>query len=263
MARLATRLRNTGIKDVYVHSGPFAMDGRLDPAKYPNAGNFVQLVAKELPRSGSSAWLGQKVDRDAWTSTTRKPGRASWTAWPPIMTLGFDGIHYNFEPLDAATPTSSTCSTGPGSSTRLLSTSTPQIEPFLLMRVAASAVVDHDKYWSPGYFQQVVARIDQVAVMTYDSGMPLQSLYGGHVVRQAALALDLVPETKSIFIGAPAYHDHGISWSDAAESVALAAQGAKLALSDHGRRERFGLALYVDFAATEQDWQEYSAQWLS
>jgi hypothetical protein len=131
------------------------------------------------------------------------------------------------------------------------------------MRVAARTALGHDKYWSQGYFQQVVDRVDQVAVMSYDSGMPLQSLYGGHVVRQAALALDLVPETKNVFIGAPAYHDHGISWSDAAESVALAAQGAKLALSDHGRRERFGLALYVDFAATEQDWQEYSAQWLS
>jgi hypothetical protein len=41
----------------------------------------------------------------------------------------------------------------------------------------------------------------------------------------------------------------------------MAAEGAKLALSAHGRRERFGLALYVDFAATEEDWREYMTRW--
>ncbi|MGI5270015.1 hypothetical protein ACQEUU_12755 [Nonomuraea sp. CA-218870] len=61
----------------------------------------------------------------------------------------------------------------------------------------------------------------------------------------------------------PAYRDHGIPWGDAAESVAMAGQGAKPALSEHGARERFGLALYVDFAATEEDWREYEENWLS
>ncbi len=263
VARLAARLRTTGIKDLYVHSGPFEMDGRLDPAKYPNAGNFVQWVKKQLPGIRVSAWLGQKVDQGRLNMTDPKSRQNILNAVAAIMKTGYDGIHYNFEPLDDGDTDFLDLLDRTRRHTGLLSTSTPQIEPYLLMRVAARTALDHDKYWSQGYFKQVVDRVDQVAVMSYDSGMPLQSLYGGHVVRQAALALDLVPETKNVFIGAPAYHDHGISWSDAAESVALAAQGAKLALSDHGRRERFGLALYVDFAATEQDWQEYSAQWLS
>src|SRR5690606_41491669 len=133
-----------------------------------------------------------------------------------------------------------------------VSSAVPRIEPDPLRRAPARAVLGHDKYWSRGYFQEVVSRVDQVAIMTYDSGMPLQSLYGGHVARQAELALDLVPESKSLLIGAPAYHHHELPWGDAAESVALAGQGAKLALSAHGPRERFGLALYVDFAATSE-----------
>lgn len=65
-----------------------------------------------------------------------------------------------------------------------------------------------------------------------------------------------------MLIGAPAYHDHGVSWADEAESVEKAARGARLALTSYGKpRERFGLALYVDFAATKEDWAEYDKFW--
>ncbi|WP_336204781.1 hypothetical protein [Nonomuraea sp. LPB2021202275-12-8] len=260
--RLATQLRATGIRDLYVHSGPFNRDGRLDPAKYPNAGNFVKWVKTHLPGVRVSAWLGQKVNNVLDLDDPR-PRQNVLDGVAAIMKIGYDGIHYNFEPIGDGDTDFLTLLDQTRRHTKLLSTSTPQLEPYPGMRLAARAALDHDKYWSHGFFQQVVARVDQVAVMTYDSGMPLGSLYGGHVARQAEVALDLVPESKWVFLGAPAYHDHGVSWSDAAESVALAAQGAKLALSEHGRRERFGLAMYVDFAATEEDWREYATQWLS
>ncbi|MFD0659386.1 hypothetical protein [Thermocatellispora tengchongensis] len=83
------------------------------------------------------------------------------------------------------------------------------------------------------------------------------------MARQTELALHTVPEKTGLLIGAPAYHDHGGPFLDAAESVAGAAEGARLALTEHGRpRHRVGLALYVDFAATETDWKEYRTAWL-
>jgi hypothetical protein len=258
--RLAVRLRTTGIKDVYVHSGPFEWDGRLDPAKYPNAGNFVKWMRKHLPDLRISAWLGQTVKKglDLDDPKSRANVLAGVAA---IMKQGYDGIHYNFEPIGDGDTEFLDLLDRTRQHTTLLSTSTPQIEPYTGMRLAARAVLTHDKYWSEGYFSQVVNRVDQVAIMTYDSYTPLQSLYGGYVARQAGLALDLVPDSKALYIGAPAYHDHGVPWLDGAESVAMAAEGAKLALSAHGRRERFGLALYVDFAATEEDWREYLTRW--
>lgn len=258
--KLAVRLRATGIKDLYVHSGPFNQDGTLDPAKYPNAGNFVKWVHERLPAVRVSAWLGQQVDGvlDLDDPASRANVLASVAA---VMKQGFDGVHYNFEPIGDGDSEFLDLLERTRQHTRLLSTSTPQIEPYPGMRLAARAVLAHDKYWSPGYFGQVAARVDQVAVMTYDSATPAQSLYGGYVARQAGLALDLVPDGTALLIGAPAYHDHGVQWADAAESVAMAAEGARLALSDHGRRERFGLALYVDFAATEEDWKEYMTRW--
>ncbi|MGA5758263.1 glycoside hydrolase family 18 protein [Nonomuraea bangladeshensis] len=260
--RLARRLGATGIKDVYVHSGPFAWDGRLDPAKYPNARNFVQWMRKYLPNVRVSAWLGQSVENglDLDDPKARDNVLAGVAA---IMEQGYDGVHYNFEPVGDGDTEFLDLLERTRRHTGLLSTSVPQIEPYPGLRLTARAVLGHDKYWSPGFFQQVAARVDQIAVMTYDSGTPARSLYGGHVARQAELALDLTPPGKHLLIGAPAYHDHGLPWLDAAESVAAAAEGARLALTEHGPRERFGLALYVDFAATEEDWREYMTGWMA
>ncbi|QYC39740.1 hypothetical protein Nocox_10605 [Nonomuraea coxensis DSM 45129] len=260
--RLARRLGATGIKDVYVHSGPFAEDGRLDPAKYPNARNFVQWMHKYLPNVRVSAWLGQSVENalDLDDPTSRDNVLAGVAA---VMKQGYDGVHYNFEPVGDGDTEFLDLLDRTRRHTGLLSTSVPQIEPYPGLRLTARAVLGHDKYWSPGFFQQVAARVDQVAVMTYDSGTPARSLYGGHVARQAELALDLTPAGTHLLIGAPAYHDHGLPWLDAAESVAAAAEGARLALTGHGPRERFGLALYVDFAATEEDWREYMTGWMA
>lgn len=258
---LALRLRGTGIKDLYVHSGPFGWDGQLDPAKYPSARNFVQWAHKALPGVRVQAWLGQSVKHGLDLDDPRS--RQNILAGvADIMKQGYDGIHYDFEPIGDGDTSYLDLLDKTRQHTRLLSVSTPQIEPYPLMRPIARLAIGHDKYWSSDYFKSVVDRVDQVAIMTYDSFAPLPSLYGGYVVRQAALALDLVPATKALYIGAPAYHDHGVAWGDYAESVAVAAEGAKLALSDHGPRERYGLALYVDFAATEQDWQEYEKGWL-
>ncbi|TDD15333.1 hypothetical protein [Nonomuraea diastatica] len=260
--QLAVRLRGTGVKDVYVHSGPFEWDGRLDPAKYPKAGNFVTWMREHLPAVRVSAWLGQAVKNglDLDDPQARKNILAGVAA---IMKAGYDGIHYNFEPIGDGDTEFLELLDETRRHTKLLSTASPQIEPYPGMRLAARAVLGHDKYWSSGYFTQVVSRVDQVAIMTYDSFTPLPSLYGGYAARQAELALGLVPDEKFLFIGAPAYHDHGVPWADYAESVEMAAEGAKLTLTEHGRRERFGLALYVDFAATEDDWREYMTRWMA
>ncbi|MEU6780901.1 hypothetical protein ABZ912_17000 [Nonomuraea angiospora] len=259
--QLAVRLRTTGIKDVYVHSGPFNWDGTLSPDKYPNAGNFVKWLRERLPAVRISAWLGQSV-KNGLDLDDPKSRENVLSGVAAIMKQGYDGIHYNFEPIGDGDTEFLELLERTRRHTRLLSTSTPQIEPYPGLRLTARALLSHDKYWSQGYFKQVVDRVDQVAVMTYDSFTPMQSLYGGHVARQSELALDLVPADKALYIGAPAYHDHGVPWLDNAESVAMAAEGARLALSEHGRRERFGLALYVDFAATEEDWHEYATRWM-
>ncbi|WP_182904433.1 hypothetical protein [Microbispora sp. H13382] len=264
---LAVRLRASGIRDVYVHSGPYEYDGTLPPVRYPNARNFLKWWRANVPGVRVSAWLGQTVNDNGkpHLSLADTATRARVVAGArDLVAVGFDGIHYDFEPVDDGDgPFLSVLrETRAAIGARPLSVATQQIEPLPGLRAPTALAIGHDKYWTPDYFRQVVGLTDQVAIMTYDSWTPLNSLYGGYVARQTTLALDLVPEDKTLLIGAPAYHDHGVWYGDRAESVQAAAEGARLALSDHGPRTEFGLALYVDFAATEQDWKEYESAWV-
>ncbi|GII55017.1 membrane protein [Planotetraspora thailandica] len=265
--RLAARIRQSGISDVYVHSGPFGADGTLPPDKYPNARNFLKWWQEKLPGVRVSAWLGQVVDEDVdgHVDLADPATRARIVAGAKALTdLGFDGVHYDFEPVPDGDPAflSVLKETRRAVGGKLLSVATQQIEPLPGLRFPLRLVIGHEKYWTTGYFAQVAALTDQVAVMTYDSWTPLPSLYGGHVVRQAELAMDAAPPGTAVLIGAPAYHDHIVGLSDHAESVATAADGARLALTEHGPRAQFGMALYVDFAATEEDWKEYQTAWV-
>ncbi len=98
--------------------------------------------------------------------------------------------------------------------------------------------------------------------MSYDTAMPMESLYGGYVAQQTRLALDATPRGADLLMGLPAFHTDDMGHRESAETVAAAARGARLGLSrEDAHRERFGVALYVDLAATPGDWAAYRRNW--
>ena len=97
--------------------------------------------------------------------------------------------------------------------------------------------------------------------MAYDTALLTEATYGGYVRRQTEVALAAVPATVELFIGVPAYHDENGTHHRAAETVAASLRGIRLALGAHPPKRRFGVALYVDFAATPQDWSSYHHDW--
>lgn len=270
---LAARLRGGGVRDVYVHVGPFDLNGRLNPAKYPDARGFLRRFRATLPRVRVQAWAGQRVDHGLDLGDKKTRGRIL-DGVRDLRRAGFDGVHYNFEPmssgdegfltlLDASRPLLRGPA-GPGAAERgLLSTSIPQIEPLAGLRMPIRLVAGRDKYWSEGYVTEVADKVDQIALMTYDSVMPMESMYGGHVVRQTSLALGAVPEKVDLLIGAPAYHEDTPTHDPDAETMAATARGVRLAVTEKGARERtYGLAIYVDFAARPGDWAAYHRHWV-
>jgi hypothetical protein len=98
--------------------------------------------------------------------------------------------------------------------------------------------------------------------MSYDTMQPSQSLYGGYVAQQTSLALEVTPKRTDLLMGLPFYHENRFGHWAHAETVPAAVRGVRLGLSrtDAGRA-RFGVALYVDFAATEADWRAYRDGW--
>jgi hypothetical protein len=108
----------------------------------------------------------------------------------------------------------------------------------------------------------VAHRVEQIAVMSYDTAMPLPSLYGGYVAQQTELALQVVPDSVDLLMGLPAYVTDNWGHHSSAETVPAAIRGVRLGLGGQAPgRQSFGVAVYADFSASEQDWASYRRDW--
>ncbi|MER7533182.1 hypothetical protein ABTX77_00155 [Streptomyces sp. NPDC097704] len=269
---LAARLKGSGIRDLYVHAGPLEHDGTLPAAKYPRARWLIDGVHRVLPGIRVQAWLGDVLATEGPVGLRLADAgsrRAVVGSARQILDAGFDGVHFDLEPLHSDDRDYLSLLDDLGRLTRArkapLSVAAHQIDPLPGAHTVLGAVSSNgsEKWWSQEFFGEVARRVDQIAVMSYDTWMPLESLYGGYVAQQTVLALEATPETTDLLIGLPFFHEDDLGHHEDAETVAAAVRGARLGLgrTDPGR-ERFGLALYVDFAAEERDWAAYREGWL-
>ncbi|MFE4751601.1 glycoside hydrolase family 18 protein [Streptomyces mirabilis] len=267
---LAKRLRATGIRDLYVHAGPLEHDGTLPESAYPKARWLVEAVHRELPGVRVQAWLGDvlategevgmRLERAATrAAVVRSAGR--------ILDAGFEGAHFDLEPLHSDDSNYLSLLDDLRRVTRAhdaqLSVAAHQIDPLPNLHSVFGAFTAHPKWWSQSFFGQVARRVDQIAVMSYDTALPLESLYGGYVAEQTSLALEVTPKSTDLLMGLPFYYEDNMDHHGSAETVAAAVRGTRLGLSRTDRtREHFGVALYVDFAAREKDWTAYEEGWV-
>ncbi|MEU5080448.1 MULTISPECIES: hypothetical protein [Streptomyces] len=266
---LARRLRDTGIRDLYVHSGPLEHDGTLPPSAYKKARWFTDAVHRELPGVRVQAWLGDVLATETpdglrlERAATRTAILASTRA---VLDAGFQGAHFDLEPLHSGDRNYLALLDDLRDLTHargaVLSVAAHQIDPLPAFHSFWGTTTGHPKWWSQAYFGQVARRVDQIAVMSYDTMQPTQGLYGGYVAQQTSLALEVTPDGTDLLMGLPFYHENRFGHWAHAETVPAAVRGVRLGLSrtDAGRA-RFGVALYVDFAATEADWRAYRDGW--
>ncbi|MED7822982.1 glycoside hydrolase family 18 protein [Streptomyces chiangmaiensis] len=267
---LVRRVRGTGIHDLYVHAGPLEHNGTLPTSAYPKATWLIDALHRALPGVRVQAWLGDKLasegpvglrlERPATRAAVVRSARQ-------VLAAGFDGAHFDLEPLHSGDRHYLALLDALHHVTQAhhapLSVAAHQIDPLPALHSVAGGLTGHPKWWSQSYFGQVARRVDQIAVMSYDTALPLQSLYGGYVAQQTSLALEVTPPSTDLLMGLPFYHEDDMGHHASAETVTAAVRGARLGLSrtDSGRT-RFGVALYVDFAATEADWAAYRKGWV-
>ncbi|MFE3259636.1 hypothetical protein ACFXPS_20825 [Nocardia sp. NPDC059091] len=268
LAQLGILLAGTGIKDLYVHTGPLDNDGTLSPQLYPQARWFLEAVHRALPGIRVQAWLGDVLTPEFDGLNTEDPRTRDHvvTTSSQVLDLGFDGIHFDFEPVRSGSGGYITILDRVRAVTSarhaLLSVSAPVIDPLPGLHSLGVALFDHGKWWSQAYFAEVARRVDQIAVMSYDTAMPTRALYGGYVAQQTGLALQVTPPGTDLLMGLPAFRAENAAHHGAAETVAAALRGVRLGLGRTARdRRTFGVALYVDFAATQQDWADYRQDW--
>ncbi len=265
---LAAELRGTGVRDLFVHIGPLSSDGSLDPRLRPQARWFVMAVHQALPGVRVLGWMGDLVTPEGGLDLENAQSRGRIVAAVgSVLDDGFDGVHFDFEPvgdadpgylelLDEARPVVHAAG-------RMLSVSAEQVEPVAGGRWALEAVVGHGTWWSRAYLHQVASRVDQVAIMSYDTVLWSASAYSGFVRDETRVALAAVPRNVGLLMGVPAYHSDDLTHDAAAETVSGAIRGVRLALPGGAPVDRaVGVALYVDYAATPGDWAAYRSDWV-
>ncbi|MFI7503913.1 hypothetical protein ACIBVL_36615 [Streptomyces sp. NPDC049687] len=266
---LAGRLRRTGIRDLYVHAGPLEHDGTLPKSAYTKAAWFIAAVHREAPGIRVQAWLGDVLASESPNGMRleRAETRAAVVrSTREILAAGFEGAHFDLEPLHsgdrnylALLDTLHEVTRAKGAQ---LSVAAHQIDPVPGFHSFWGATTGHPKWWSQRFFGQVARRVDQIAVMSYDTMQPFQSTYGGYVAQQTSLALEVTPPSTDLLMGLPFYKENRFGHWAHAETVAAAVRGVRLGLSrTDADRANFGVAAYVDFTATETDWVSYEKGW--
>ncbi len=253
-SRLAARIRASGVADVYVPAGPVSASGEV--TSLPGTASFVAWFRSTFPHVQVCAWLTGTVGRGHLDLDDDATQQALVASARSLLHAGFTGISYDLAPVASGDAgllavLDQTRALHPA----VLSVDTPKLEPLTGMGLSAALIMRHPVFWTSAYLGQVASRVSQVAVLGFDTGMPLSSWYSGYVKRETSVALHAVPASVGLVIAAPAN-----GGSD--ESVAATIHGARVALTATGRRQAlFGVGLYTAGTATASDWAAYQADW--
>ncbi|MGW5005010.1 hypothetical protein [Streptomyces parvulus] len=270
LAAFALRVRTSGIRDLYVHTGPMEHDGTLPKSLHPKARWLIDTVHRDLPGVRVQAFLGDVLATegpDGMRLADAGTRAAVVGSARQVLDAGYDGVHLDLEPLHSGDRDYLSLLDDVREVTRArdaqLSVAAHQIDPLPALHSVFGLFTEHPKWWSQEYFGQVARRVDQIAVMSYDTAQPLEGTYGGYVAQQTSLALEVTPPTTHLLMGLPFYHESNFDHWGHAETVAAAVRGVRLGLSrTDADRRLFGVAPYIDFAATDTNWKEYRDGWV-
>lgn len=271
---LGTLLKQNRISDVFFHAGPVEADGTVPSSKYRYARQLVEGVRKYAPGVRAQAYLGQvrmvegkgviQLDDPKVREQMVKTDAA-------FLDLGFDGIHYDFEPVfpdDRAflalmdRTRELTRSRG-----RLLSVSLEQptlfdtVQPVYKALLPRAGAFHYPPRPTTDFLRAVAARADQVAIMTYDVSLPTDALAGWHFARHTRTTLELIGDRTTVFMGVPTYRPLA-EWS---ESLEVALRGVRRGIGDLRRppKRPYGVGVYADWTTRPDEWARYRAFWPS
>jgi hypothetical protein len=266
---LAHDLTANGITDVFFHVGPLSADGTIDPALHPNAAALIEALGARLPTLRAQAWIGQKEKRSGGPlDLADEAVRANIVETARgFLALGFDGIHYNIEPiargdrrllalLDETRPVVDAAGA-------VLSLATDEIEPYPGARRLIRRFFPQVKLWSSDYYEAVASRTDQLAVMMYGTAIPYSWAYAAMVAWLTRLTWHNIGTNNVLFIGVPTYEETTAGFDPAAENLTSALIGiARTMPSDRAAPRQFGLAVYARWTTDDAEWAYWRRHWL-
>jgi hypothetical protein len=267
---LGAELRRHRVTDLFVHVGPLDASGRIPSGKYANAADFAAALHQRLPASRIQAWIGQWERRAGGPLDLTDPSvRAEIVGTAArFLELGFDGIHYDIEPLRGDDPALLDLLESTHALTqahgRILSLATDEIEPIPGMKWLVNAFVPHAYLWTSTEYRAIAERVDQIAVMSYNTALPRDWLYGAFIARQTRQLRDAIGEGKTLFIGVPTYYEPSWAFRPEAENMVSGLLGARLGVSrlEPVAQANTGVAVYAHWTTDDAEWAAYRRLWL-
>lgn len=270
---LGDLLGRNRITDVFFHAGPFEADGTVPPAKYANAAALVRAMRRHAPGVRVQAYLGQirEVEGHGLVDLDDPAVRERVLRTDRIfLDLGFDGIHYDFEPIYPDDRAFLTLMDATRELTRakgrLLSVALEQptlldaVQPVYKALIPRTGKIHYPPRPTEDFLRAVADRADQVAIMTYDVALPTRALAGWHFARHTRTTLELIGDRTTVFMGVPTYRPLA-EWS---EDLSVALRGVRRGIDDLERppRRPYGVGVYADWTTNPSEWSRYRATWL-
>lgn len=273
---LANQLQSEGITYVYAHVGPLNSDGTIPASRAPYAASLTAALHQRIPDVKVFAWIGQleaasggPADETVNLAVSSVRAAIVNTADEFVRKEGFDGVHYDIEPiqnnnahyLDLLIETRAAFPSG-----ALISISAQKWAPNAHLADLLYRTGRGGQWWTSYYFAAVAAHVDQMAVMTYDSGMPTAQAYEIFVQQETKHILAAVRTAShppQVLIGIPTYTGDSAWFHDSAENMRTALTGVTAGLNSDKETQPFvGVAIYRLGVTTPEDWQTYDQMWI-
>ncbi|MFN8498357.1 MAG: glycosyl hydrolase family 18 protein [Anaerolineae bacterium] len=265
---LARDLRDRRITHAYVYVSYMKPDGSFNPT-YSNASELTRSLHAIDPGLDVQAWIGLplKDGKGGYVDLADETTRRSIAEFGErlIQEKGFDGIHLDPEPVVSGDATLLALldeirqAIGPDAT---LSIAARRIQPVAVGPLAALL----DGFgWRPGYYREVADRVDQIAVMIYDSGLPLPGLYRWWVMRQVVeIGRATNGQQVELFFGVPTSEERTRTHWPNAENMRSGLEGVLdgLSTADAMPRGVIGVAVYPYWETDDAEWATYKSLWL-
>ena len=257
IATLVDRLRGAGIRYVYVHAGPLLADGSVADSADP----FFSELLRAYPEGVFLAWLGARVEKvrlaeEEWRSAVVEVVER-------MAAEGFDGVHFDLEPLRDGQPGYLELLTEVRNrmgDTWTISQATPRATPFGIPFVPLSR-----SFWSGAFYRATMDIADQTVLMAYDTNLPLRVTYVAFVRDQTRRLAkwSCAAEKHEFLIGIPAYHDVPEYSDPSVENIGNAALGVRSALESFAETpECFrGVSIYANWVTDADEWLQFERFW--
>ena len=266
---LISRLHRMNVADVYFHAGPLEGNGSIRQAKLDGSARFIRRMKKLDPKIRLQPWLGQVAEFGGGGPLdlrSRKVRGEIVSTAHRFLELGADGFHIDLEPIYTGDADYLQLLRKLRKLTRshkaMLSIAAYKPEEFRGIEWVSSLIAPNPGYWTKDYFLAIAKEVDQVAIMSYDSGIPLPGLYGRSVAWAAEWSVD--SGLKSVYIGIPSYEAGGHAHFTWAENLGNSLHGLRLGVSrlPKSDRHKVGAAVFAEWTTSREEEETFTRKWV-